>query len=236
MRSLGMIISACCIATICSEALGLGILWFRGQLNAGTIKNVRAALSGQDFESPAASEPASEEDVSIEDVVKDRSLRVLEFDSQQHSLIALKSMVDSTKAELLKEKEGFRKLQSEFELRLKQLDAERTSEATQKAQAVLLVMPPADAVSALMQLTLDENVLLLSEMPEKKVAGLLKEFATIEKDAPRIARGKEIFEALSRGEPARKLIRDTAGKLGEPTVPGEPTANLPAPAETPRGN
>jgi len=215
IRSLGLILSACCIATLLSQVIGLSILWFRGQLTADTVRDIRAVLSGQDQDSVAADDEMQKDDVSREDVVRDRSMRILSLNSLQNELSILKSMVDSRKTSLLAEQKAFLKQKDDFEKALVQIDAERTSVAAEQARGVLMALAPADAVTTLMRLTLEENVMLLKEMPEKKIAGLLKQFSE-GNDPARITRGQEIFEAISRGEPARTLIHETAARLKEP--------------------
>ncbi len=75
-----------------------------------------------------------------------------------------------------------------------------------------------------MQLTVNEDVLLLREMPEAKIALLLKEFATVpeesgesanaSRDAPaRIQRAKEIFDRITKGEPRESIIRSALNNL-----------------------
>jgi hypothetical protein len=63
-----------------------------------------------------------------------------------------------------------------------------------------------------MQLPLDQDVVLMKGMPETTIAKILKEFqasgepSVVDgKDAP-AERGRQIFEALSRGEPSRSLL------------------------------
>lgn len=229
MRSLGMIISACCVATILSEIVGVGILWSRGQLTPGTVRDIRAVLSGQDLAAAAIDEEMQKVDVSREDVVRERSMRVLELNSLQNELSVLKGMVDSRKTSLLAEQKAFLKQKEDFEKMLATIDADRTSTATQQAQAILLAMPPADAVTTLMRLTLEENVVLMQGMAEKKIAVLLKSFAE-GNDGPKVTRGQEIFEALSRGEPARGQIREAARKVRTAERPAEDAKQKPAAA------
>lgn len=212
IRSLGMIIGACCVATLVSQMFGLGILWFRGQLTPATFRDIRAVLSGQDLAAIAVDEEMQRVDISRDDIIRDRSMRVLELNSLQNELAVLKGMVDSRKTSLLTEQKAFLKQKEDFEKTLAAIDAERTAAAAEQARAVLLAMPPADAVTTLMRLNIDENVVLIKEMPEKKIAALLKGFAE-GNDPQKVGRGQEIFEALSRGEPARSKIREAAQKI-----------------------
>jgi hypothetical protein len=231
MRSMGMIIGACCVATVLSEAIGLGLLWSRGQLTASTVRDIRAVLSGQDLAAAAVDEEMQRVDLSRDDVVRERSMRVLELNSLQNELTVLKGMVDSRKTSLLAEQKAFLKQKEDFEKTLAAIDAQRTSAAAEQARAVLLAMPPADAVTTLMRLNLEENVVLLKEMPEKKIAALLKSFAE-GNDGPKVTRGQEVFEALSRGEPARGQIREAARKLRTPDSAAD-TPNTAKPAAAP---
>ena len=65
-------------------------------------------------------------------------------------------------------------------------------------------MSPDDAVENLMQLDLEENIVLLKGMPEKQIAKILQEF--LKGKDEQLERGWQIFEAISRGEPSKKLI------------------------------
>jgi hypothetical protein len=79
-----------------------------------------------------------------------------------------------------------------------------------------------------MHLSLADDVVLMKGMPEKTVAKILKEFqatpptaadATADRKETPAERGRLIFEALSRGEPARTLLertRKTAAAGAEP--------------------
>jgi len=75
-----------------------------------------------------------------------------------------------------------------------------------------------------MQLTVEEDVLLMREMPEVKIALLLKEFAAAPegggdaanavRDAPaRTQRAKEIFARITKGEPRESIIRSALNNL-----------------------
>jgi hypothetical protein len=86
-------------------------------------------------------------------------------------------------------------------------------------------MPPADAVERLMQVTLDEDVVLMREMPEPKIALILKEFAAVPEAGNtenragakeiqvRRQRGEEIFKRLTKGEPHDSMIRATLNQV-----------------------
>jgi Mg/Co/Ni transporter MgtE len=124
-------------------------------------------------------------------------------------------MADAKREELESLQKQIRARRKEFEDELARIEAEITSTSTEQARGVLLALPPKDAVQQLLQLSLDQDVVLLKGMPEKTIAKILKEFQTTtatlaeasgdRKEAPP-ERGRKIFEALSRGEPSRSLV------------------------------
>ena len=90
----------------------------------------------------------------------------------------LKSMIENERNGLIAQRADFQKEKVAFNTQLQQLADKNVVEAREQSRSVLLALPPADAVDRLMQLTVNEDVLLLREMPEAKIALLLKEFAT----------------------------------------------------------
>ena len=63
---------------------------------------------------------------------------------------------------------------------------------------MLLASDTEMAVAQLSKLTLEENILLMEEMPEKTIAKFLAAFA--EGDRDQVERGQQIFQAITRGE------------------------------------
>jgi len=77
-----------------------------------------------------------------------------------------------------------------------------------------------------MQLSLEQNVVLMKGMPEKTIAKILKEFqstpppqadAGLQRKETPPERGRMIFEALSRGEPSRTLLEQQRQSANDST-------------------
>ncbi|MCH7689244.1 MAG: hypothetical protein IH899_21645 [Planctomycetes bacterium] len=198
-----------------SELVGLGFLWYRGQLTSETIAEIRVILSGQyhDF-----SEGEQEEEAfypSSEDIVKQRSISVMDFNNRDEELKSLKSLVDESAMNFSRQQEELEREKNEFDKKLAMLDEQIASEGAEQARGVLVKLTPSDAVLYLMGLELQENIMLLKGMPEKKIAEYQEEF--LKGDQRQVKRGHEIFQALSRGEPKKSLIdqNQTQNQLNE---------------------
>lgn len=209
MRSGLIIFSVFCVATLASEVLGLAFLWYRGQLTPETLKEIRVALTGEAQDELGIDEEERNSQPSIDDVLARRSMGILELNTRQTELDLLKNMIDAEKDDLKTQADAFKAMKESFETQLSQLNANAASESTQRAQGILLALSPADAVENLMQISLEENIVLLKSMPEKEIAKILQEFFKGEKEQSE--RGRQIFGAISQGEPAKKLI-DKAGQ------------------------
>ena len=103
-------------------------------------------------------------------------------------------------------------LKQNFEKQLAQLNQSVTAESTEQARGVLLALPTADAVDNLMQLSLQENIILLKGMQEKSIGKLLQQFLR-ESDQKKRDRAHEIFEAISQGEPSLSSLNDAIDNL-----------------------
>ena len=204
-----------CVATLMAQGLGVSILWYRGQLTAENVKEIRMILSGQD---PASFDLAEESDKvqsSTDDIKRDRSIRLLELETRVVDVVTLSNMLDGEADRLSDQQKEFEKQKKDFEQRLQQLQILNIDEAIERSRGILQASRTPNAVKNLMGLALKENITLLKGMPEKSIAKILQEFA---KGAPKeVKRGQEIFETLSQGEPQKKLIGDAIGQLPQET-------------------
>jgi hypothetical protein len=223
IRKLWIVLSVCCVAALLSEALGLGVLWSQGLLSVRRLREMRDLLGPQEKEVVAVEGEPPLALPSSQDVLRERSLRVLSLGSLETEVGLLKSMIENERNGLIAQRADFQKEKAAFNTQLQQLSEKNVVEAREQSRSVLLALPPVDAVERLMQLSVDEDVLLMREMPEAKIALLLKEFAaapeggdaaTTARDAPaRVLRAKEIFARISKGEPRESIIRSALNNL-----------------------
>lgn len=213
IRSVAIMISVFCVATIISELLGLGFLWFRGHLNADSIKDIRLIVTGQSLDDIEL----TEEETTLpsrDEVAQNRAMRILELASREDEIDMLKSSITQSSDSLKNDRLTFELTKQKFEKDLELLEEKNQSIATKKTQSVLVALPPGDAVQYLMQLSVEENIEILKGMEGKFIAKMLKEFL-VAPDPLVIKRGKEIFKDISQDEPFRSLSEETANKLSE---------------------
>ncbi len=225
IRTLWIVLSACCVAIVLSETMGLGVLWSQGLLTGHRLREMRNVFGPQEKEGSAArfDKEAQPAFPSEQDVLRERSLRVLSFGSLETEVSLLKSMIENERNNLTAQRTAFQSEKTAFNTQLQQLSDKNIVEAREQSRSVLLALPPAEAVERLMQLSVDEDVLLMREMPEAKIALLLKEFAPLEgategsggpRDAQaRAQRAREIFAKITKGDPRQSIIQSTLNNL-----------------------
>jgi flagellar motility protein MotE (MotC chaperone) len=225
IKSLILILACFCVAVVASLSVGLGLLWSRGQITAHTLRELREVLTGGTVANanPEFDDDKASPQASLDEVINARARMSVEFNAKEAELAIFKQMMAEGTARLTAEKEAFEQRKRAFDEELQRLNETLDSEATGLARGVLLALPPKDAVEKLMQLTTDECVVLLKGMPEKSIAKILKEFQGA---ADRIERGKQIFDALNRGDPVRPLVERTQGGLN-PAPTAAPTDAVP---------
>jgi hypothetical protein len=240
IRTLWIVLSVSCIAVIISEATAAGILWSRGQLTARRLREVREVFEPQEKDALARETETQPVMPSAQDVLRERSMRVLSLNSLETEVGLLKAMLETERTSLSAQNAAFQQQRAAFKAQLQQLSDEAAVAAREQSRGVLLALPPTEAVDRLMQLSATEDVLLLREMPEPKIALLLKQFvstpdavgaanASSKTVADRRQRAQEIFKSLNNGEPRSSIIRSALSSL-EQNEPEKPTASSNGPA------
>lgn len=215
IRKLATIAAVVCVATVCTALFAVALLWYRGQLTADAISMIAAILRGEDLESMTGADDAEGIDPSANDVTRLRIGRILSIENREKEVDQLLGMVNERADILEASQKAFAARTKAFDDRLNDLETRWLSEATEQARAVLAAQQPAAAVANLSILDLEESVLLVRGLPEKTIARILQQFAqsNVEEE---IKRGREIFEAITRGEPRRSLLEETAAADGVP--------------------
>ena len=216
MKYLFIMIGCLCSTIVAAELTGLFLLWRHGMISSHHLQEIKLVLTNR----TASDEPEEEIEQkpqfpSAQEVAQARAVKVLNFDKRESELTTLKGMADAKREDLETLQKQIRSLRKAFEDELARIEASITSTGAEQARGVLLALPAKDAVQQLMQLSIDQDVVLMKGMPEKLIARILKEFqATLplppdangERKEPPAERGRMIFEALSRGEPSRALL------------------------------
>lgn len=215
MRSIVFLFAVFCVGTVLTESLAMAYLWFNGKLTATAVQDIRIALGAEEAELPDEDAARKAIEKSNADIVRMRVERGWDLQRRLQEVRILNAMTTETATTLKDDKDKLEQIQINLQKRLAEMRVKLNGEAAEQTRTILLKMEPADAVSNLMGLSLEQNVLLLKGMPEKTIAIILQEFLR-GIDPKRIERGKKIFEAISNGQPSRKLIDRVAQETGGP--------------------
>ncbi len=145
------------------------------------------------------------------------------MESRGKELELLKMLTENRANQLISDQKSFDEMKEAFRVELAGLNERHQTEAVEQARSVLLASPTEAAVQRLMELPLTEAISIIRGMPEKNIAKILQGFNVAPKEnagtaataEDRKIRGQKIFEALSRGEPARSLVQETLQKVPE---------------------
>ncbi len=220
IRKLIFVFAAFASAFVVSLGIVAGFLAYKGLLTQDRIYQVRDVFTGREQPLVELEDPSQNDQPSTEDVIRMRTLRVLELTAREAELTKLKETVTRKADQLIADQSQFEKVQHKFEADLAARVEAVSSEATEQTRGILLAMPAENAVQNLMQLDVDENIVLLKGMPEESIAEILNAFledATPGPQNPVKERGYEILKAIARGAPARTTLQETMERIaGEP--------------------
>ncbi|VAX39814.1 hypothetical protein MNBD_PLANCTO02-2798 [hydrothermal vent metagenome] len=220
IRTLGLLIGVVAVATLLAQGVGVGMLWYRGQLSAESIQEISSILKGENQDGDDVELGDEPEHLSTSDVTKDRSMRILDLIARENELSRLKNMLADDAERQLAGGSDFKKTKVYFEEELKKFNEKFTSESIEQARGILKAMPPEEATKNLMAIDLEDNILILKGMAEKKIAKILEQFAA-SNDSDQIERGQKIFAEISRGGPRKKLIDNALEKISQNSSPAE---------------
>ncbi|TWU12950.1 hypothetical protein CA54_17760 [Symmachiella macrocystis] len=218
MLKTGIVIFACfCIATVITEAVGLGVLWSRGQLNQRTFREIEVILTGSDLLGVDVQENEQEtRQLSLDEISDKRVTAILGIEKRENLAKQLLNDVMKFRDDVTAEQKALIKDRELFNAELQQVNERNTAEATELARGILLASSPKVAVDRLMELTVEEDVILLRGMPDENIAKILKEFKT-GLAQERAQRARLIYESIYRGEPTSSVINKHS-EDGQPQV------------------
>lgn len=201
-----------CIATVLSELVGIALLWQRGQLTTQTLQDLRLVLRGEKNGNEKEPEDTDAPQISLDDELIARAKIASDFDNRHRTLNNFEKMIWEKADQTTVVKQSVEAVRSQFLSELETLRKKNLDEATEQGRGILMALPPEEAAKKLMQLTLEEDLVLLKGISEKKIADILQEM--VEPEAAK--RGQEIFHKLSTGGLVDKLVQETKEKLNPP--------------------
>ncbi|MCA9114335.1 MAG: hypothetical protein KDA79_04565 [Planctomycetaceae bacterium] len=212
IRSVVLIIGVICVGLVITEAAGLAYLAWTGRLTADNLRDIQTVLSGESLYGQQEVQEDFQQQHSSEQVMQQRVRAILQLKTREEELDRFHLMIETLAKELSSEKEQFRQQKLAFQQELKLAEERETAEATEQSRGILGKLRPDDAAASLMTLTLEENVVVLRGMQDRLIGRILQSFGN-SPDPALVERGQKIFEAITRGEPDRKLISEQQNLL-----------------------
>lgn len=199
IRTLSLIFACVCVTVVLVESAAVVVFWQRGWMSAHYWREIRLVFENRQIEDDTpVGERESESQVSQEDVLKARALKVLDLEKREGDLEVLRQNVLARAEQLVQDEALLKTKQDAFQAEMEKLRKQMGDAATEQARQVLLALPPPEAALKLTQVKEDEAIRLLKGLPEKSIAKILKEFTG---SPEQIERSKRLFEALVKGEP-----------------------------------
>jgi len=199
IRTLSLIFACVCVTVVLVESAAMVVFWRQGWLSPHYWREVRMVFENRQIEDSAPMPEAEEKArVSQDDVLKARTLKVLDLEKREGDLEVLRQNVLARAEQLAQEETALKTRQEAFRTEMENLGKQASGAAIEQARQVLLALPPPEAALKLTQVAEDEAIRLLKGLPEKSIAKILKEFTG---SPEQIERSKRLFEALVKGEP-----------------------------------
>ncbi|MBI1311869.1 hypothetical protein GC176_11300 [bacterium] len=208
-RTILIALSGLAMFALLGEGLAAGVLWSQGRLNADAVREIRAILRDPSDLSDENARENKVPAVSTDDVIAARSMRILQIEEREREQELLTALIADSRFNIIAEQTSLKAAKDQFARQEEALRKKRESEAIEQARAVLMKAEIDMAVKQLLELSLDESLIIIQGMPEKKIAELLGAFEKGDKEAQ--ARGTEIFQAISRGQ----MTADAATEDGQ---------------------
>jgi hypothetical protein len=210
-----------CVATLLAQAVGFGVLWWRGSLNQDNGYRLLALLQGVDVDAirdelERNRQPQDDPQVSFEAITKARLAKSLTLNLREQAISAGLSDLLALQAEVRTERQRLDGIVAGFEQRLTRMEQEAADTALQEVQRTLETIQPGQAKEQIL-LILDEDgensmndvVAMIRAMPLDKRKKIFGEF----KSKVEVDKMHDILQQLREGEPEISLIRDAQQQL-----------------------
>jgi len=210
-----------CVATLLAQAVGFGVLWWRGSLNQDNGYRLLALLQGVDVDAirdelERNRQPQDDSQASFEAITKARLAKSLTLNLREQAISAGLSDLLALQAEVRTERQRLDGIVAGFEQRLTRMEQEAADTALQEVQRTLETIQPGQAKEQIL-LILDEDgessmndvVAMIRAMPLDKRKKILGEF----KSKVEVEKMHDILQQLREGEPEISLIRDAQRTL-----------------------
>jgi hypothetical protein len=214
-----------CAATLLAQVIIFAYLWSTWQLNREKVIQMLAIAQGidllgaqEDFESGQDTVPP--EQLSYQDWIDQRATMFRDLELREQALNKALSRLKFGEQQLADDQRKNKQMIVDFEARLLALSEGAEAEGRQAISRILESLKPAQAKDLILRMLdndeIDEVVVIIGEMAERKRASILGQFKT-EPESEKIS---EVLRLLREGEPVDSTIGGALGQMSESNPTG----------------
>ncbi len=217
------------IGTVLSLAVLIGMLWWKGTLSDERLLGMLAVLQGIEMPggaAAAASDPAQDEQPSLDQIMQRRLAASLDLDLRETAIDKALGELRNLESQIETENLRLDQWKLSFDKRLETLESATTEESLLQLQRTIEAMNPKQAKDQILKILAETStkadddpmrdvVTILKTMPIDKQRKIVGEFKSPE-EAEKLA---EILRQIRLGSPDADLIRDTRNELQQQIQP-----------------
>jgi hypothetical protein len=207
-----------CIGQTLALFVLVGALVAKGLVTNDKLEQIAAVMQGVDLREVTESidearAKAKLPQPSLQDVAAARALKSRDLELREQELRNQLNLIRQEQSKLTSEADRYQKVQTDFEVRLKNLREGVIATNLENARIILENMKPKQAKEQIQRMLTDgemkQAVSLMSAMPVEKRAKIVTEFKT-DKESEELA---EMLRLIRAGEPEVTLIDETQKNL-----------------------
>ena len=207
-----------CIGQTLALFVLVGALVAKGLVTHDKLEQIAAVMQGVDLREVTESidearAKAKLPQPSLQDVAAARALKSRDLELREQELRNQLNLIRQEQSKLTSEADRYQKVQTDFEVRLKNLREGSIAANLENARIILENMKPKQAKEQIQRMLTDgemkQAVSLMSAMPVEKRAKIVTEFKT-DKESEELA---EMLRLIRAGEPEVTLIDETQKNL-----------------------
>lgn len=219
LNMIGVAFAAACVATVLSQAIGVGWIWYQGRLTRETLVQVMAAVHGIELEFGDDQAGGTAVPPSADQLAAAQAASNLDMDLRQQAIDNALSEFRTLRNALKKDQERYDFQRETFEKRLQSLMNDVLGNSLLEVQRTLEAIDPKQAKDQLLRMIDDPDVpreesmghvvKIIKAMSLEKRKKLIAEFKT-EDEQQQLA---EILKQIRLGLPESRLIKNTSDKI-----------------------
>jgi hypothetical protein len=207
-----------CVGQTLALFVLVGALVAKGLVTHDKLEQIAAVMQGVDLREVTESidearAKAKLPQPSLQDVAAARALKSRDLELREQELRNQLNLIRQEQSKLTSEADRYQKVQTDFEVRLKNLREGVIATNLENARIILENMKPKQAKEQIQRMLTDgemkQAVSLMSAMPVEKRAKIVTEFKT-DKESEELA---EMLRLIRAGEPEVTLIDETQKNL-----------------------